>query len=301
MGLSGKLTNLITLEEARTLDAIAKWKSFSLAAKDLRKGHSAVVYSLRSIERKTGLTLFDRTGYRTKLTPTGIRLLHSCRLLLERERELSCLCAELATGWEPEVRIVFEGIVPFSPVTQVLKNFIKHKITTQFHVHAAFLSGVEDIFTQFNADMMISVLHPQKLALQGVQLSPVRAFLVAHKHHPLVASSQTHSLSEMRKHTFITVRGSDSRLNLSTQVLDQDAAIHLNDFHSKKLAIISGMGYGWLPKYLIKSELRSGLLKLVQWEKPSQHDFRPHLYYRSDSSLGRAGRTFVEQLIKLSS
>ena len=102
--------------------------------------------------------------------------------------------------------------------------------------------------------------------------------------------------STLQEHTFLTVRGSDPRLNLSTASLECTSSIQLNDFHSKKAAILSGLGFGWLPCHLIEGELQSGLLQPLPWKKLHRHIFRPYLYHRGGARLGRAGRIFVQEL-----
>ena len=61
----------ITLEEARTLDAVVRFGSFAKAAQSLHKSHSAVIYSIKTLETQTGLNILDRSHYRTALTPVG--------------------------------------------------------------------------------------------------------------------------------------------------------------------------------------------------------------------------------------
>ena len=70
----------------------------------------------------------------------------------------------------------------------------------------------------------------------------------------------------------------------------------LNDFESKKLGIANGLGYGWLPDYLVGRELRAGTLKKVRWEGEHEHHFAPQLYHRSERSLGRVAQGFVAAL-----
>ncbi len=56
--------SLVTLEQARVLDALARTGSLQAAAKALAKGHPAVLYSLKTLEDAVGLRLLDRSGYR---------------------------------------------------------------------------------------------------------------------------------------------------------------------------------------------------------------------------------------------
>ncbi len=78
----------VTLDQARALDALARHGTFAAAAEMLHKGHTAVLYALRTLEEQTELVLLDRRGYRTRLTPAGERVLEHCRKLLAAEREL---------------------------------------------------------------------------------------------------------------------------------------------------------------------------------------------------------------------
>ena len=64
----------ITLDQARTLDALAREGTLQLAAKRLRKGHPAVLYALKQLEQQTGLAILDR--YREVL-PSGAHVAES--------------------------------------------------------------------------------------------------------------------------------------------------------------------------------------------------------------------------------
>jgi DNA-binding transcriptional LysR family regulator len=94
----------------------------------------------------------------------------------------------------------------------------------------------------------------------------------------------------------LTVRGSDPRLELPTAHLEQGSTIHLNDFTSKKAAIVAGIGFGWLPDYLIERELARRSLRRVRWTGASAHVFAPRLYRRGGAPLGRAATRLVAAL-----
>jgi DNA-binding transcriptional LysR family regulator len=60
--------------------------------------------------------------------------------------------------------------------------------------------------------------------------------------------------------------------------------------------ILEGIGYGWLPEYLIKAELRRGELKTIVSEIANEHRFMPRLYHKPLKSLGKSGRLLLEGL-----
>lgn len=286
----------VTLDQARALDALARHGTFARAAAALHKRHTAVLYALDKLEEQTGLVLLDRRGYRTRLTPAGERVLAHARRLLAAERELEDACAEIKTGWEPELRLVFDGIFPVEPILAVVGAIARAGASTRVDVSSEFLAGVERTFVETEADLMIAVLPPSAPDLRVARLAPIRARLVAHREHPLARACRPLEPEELAAHVLLTVRGSDPRLQLSTVGLDPPIAVRLNDFHAKKAGLLAKMGFGWMPEHLVAAELRERVLVPLRWKNASAHVFEPRLYYRAGRPLGRAARLVVDEL-----
>ncbi len=285
------------LEHARTLDALARLGSIAKAAEELHKVHSAIVYTMKSMEELTELKLFDRSGYRTQLTSDGRRIWQECQKMLEAERHLEYLMRHLRSGWEPYLRVVFDGFLPFEPMMRALQNLEKHQAPTQVIFYSEYLAKVEEIFEREKADIMLSVLPPENSHLREERLPKVEAVLVAHKDHALAqARRQPWALDDLRRHTFLTVRGSDFRLQLSTAKLEESSQFHLGDFHAKKSALLNVMGYGWMPKFLIEAELENRTLRPVKWSGQSTHQFQIYLSHRGEGKQGRASQILLSEL-----
>lgn len=282
----------VTLEQARALDALARAGTFAGAAKELRRGHTSVLYLLSTLEDALGFPVLDRSGYRTKLTPRGRRVLESCRALLAAEASLATTIAELRAGWEPTVTVIFDGIVPIDPLLRAVGRLVTEKAPTRIDVRAEFLAGVEDAFERDAADLMIAVLPPRAPGLTAVDLAPLRASLVVRADHPLARGR--HDERAMQSHLLLTVRGSDPRLELPTAGIEARSTVLLNDFAAKRAAILAGIGYGWLPDVLIAPELEKGKLKRIRWARPSTHVFHPRLYHRGHP--GPAARQLIAAL-----
>lgn len=58
----------LSLEALETLDAIAEQGSFARAAESLHRVPSALTYTVKKLESDLGVTLFDRSGQRARLT-----------------------------------------------------------------------------------------------------------------------------------------------------------------------------------------------------------------------------------------
>jgi DNA-binding transcriptional LysR family regulator len=268
----------VTLEQARALDALARTGTFAGAAGELRRGHTSVLYLIRTLEDALGFAVLDRSGYRTRLTPRGHRVLEGCRALLAAEAALAASVVELRAGWEPTVIVVCDGIVPIEPLLHAVGRLVAEQVPTKIDVRAEFLAGVEDSFERGHADLMIAVLPSRRAGLTAVELAPLRASLVARADHPL--ARRRHDELALRGHLLLTVRGSDPRLDLPTAGLEARSTVLLNDFTAKRAAILAGIGYGWLPDALITNELATRRLRRVRWSGASTHTFHPRLYHR---------------------
>ena len=280
------------------MELFSKLGSIAKTGEAMRKAASAVVYALDSLEEKSGVALFDRSGYRTLLLPAGERLLEASQKVLHASDEMDLLCHELANGWEPDLKIIVEGVVPIQPIFKALKTIEKKTHATRIHVYGEYLSMVENAFFEQKANFMISVIPPKDASLEAIPLFEVPARLVAHHSHRLFLSKKAQTATSLSQYPILTVRGSDPRLNTSTVSLESQATIRLNDFYSKKLAVLNGLGLGWLPEYMIKDELKSGELKVINWAKSNRHIFHPHLYHRGERHLGRAAKEFMKELIR---
>lgn len=281
----------VTLEQAKALDALVTHGSYEEAAKALRKRHTAVVYAIRTMEEQLGLVILDRSGYRTKLTVQGQRVHRFAKDLLDAEARFTSSCEELRLGWEPRLRVVVDGIVPMDPILEGMKLLLKQGSKTQMDIRTAFLSGVEEAFLSEEADMMISVTPVRTVGLVSKSLNSIRATLVAHSDHPLSRGKQKQA--DLEKEVLLTVRGSDKRLELSTSLLQPSFQIELNDFYAKKKAILSNIGYGWMPEYLINTEIKDTQVKEVVWEGLSHHLFEPRLYFSSHFQKGPSATLFL--------
>lgn len=282
----------ITLEQARALDALERRGTFAGAAAELRRGHTAVLYAIKTLEDALGFAVLDRSGYRTRLTPRGRRVLEGCRALLAAEAALGQTVAELRAGWEPSLRVVFDGIVSIDPLLRAVGRLVREQAPTRIDVRAEFLAGVEDAFERDAADLMIAVLPPRSTGLTAVELAPLQASLVARKDHALARGR--HDQRGLGDYLLLTVRGSDPRLELPTAGIEPRSTVHLNDFAAKRAAILAGLGYGWLPDELIAPELASGRLRRIRWTRASTHVFHPRLYHRGQP--GPAARQLITAL-----
>lgn len=284
-----------SIEQAKTFCEVIRLGSYTKTAESLSKSHSSIVYAIKGLEQQCGLELFDRNQYRSTLTPAGERIHEQCQKLLRTIYELENLCDNLNMGWEPTIRLVYDGILSADPFLQLLTDFQTQQIPTRIQIYSEYLSGVEEKFKQLSADFMISVLPPKNDRMNFIDLAPLRSYFVCHQDHPLANNNKNSvwSFDDLKRFHFLTVRGADQNLNLGTEELQNAAAFHLSDFSFKKNAILQKAGFGWMPEYMIQQELADGSLKIILWEQSSVKELHPKLYFADEKLLGKAGKQLL--------
>lgn len=292
----------LSLDAVETLEAIAEEGSFAGAARRLHKAQSAVSYAIRQLEGSLGVPVFDRTGHRAALTPAGVALLDEGRLLLARARRMEWLGAQLAAGWEARLDLIVDGAVPAGPILRALKQLGDEGVPTHVQLTMEFLSGVQRRFDRDGADLMIAFRVRRGSHLDVRPLPPVRMVLVAASAHPVLAVSEPHSALSLAAHLELSVHdSSEETRGTDTNDIGGARVFYLSDFHTKRQALLMGLGFGWMPEALVEADLASGSLQAVPYTAGSRREMRPWLVHRVDRPLGPAAQRLLRLVQESSS
>ncbi|MEZ5935603.1 MAG: LysR family transcriptional regulator [Alphaproteobacteria bacterium] len=111
----------LTLDQLRILVTVADSGSFSAAGRALGRVQSAISQSVATLEAMQGVEIFDRSGYRPRLTETGRVLIDQARLVLAGAARFEAVAANARGGLEAELRIAIDPLVPSGPLTDSLR------------------------------------------------------------------------------------------------------------------------------------------------------------------------------------
>jgi DNA-binding transcriptional LysR family regulator len=136
---------------------------------------------------------------------------------------------------------------------------------------------------------------PQLLSETLPEISCVLCVAAA---HPL-AGKPSVTLDQLHEHVELTVQDSSDQGD-DRHMFGGERVFYLSDFSAKKRALAMGVGFGWMPTYLVESELRAGELREVQYSGGSRYRFNPMLVHRADRPLGRTGQHLVSLLRRYS-
>jgi DNA-binding transcriptional LysR family regulator len=246
-----------TLHELRCLDAVARAGTFQSAARALNRTHPTVFAAVRNLERRLALQLLDRSGYRVSLTEAGRALHLRTRALLRDVEALQAQATQLAMGEESELRVVIGDLCPLPQTLALLQRFFRACPHTRLHLHFEALAGPAERLLDGEADLILHHVDESDERFEALDLFRVRLIpVVAPGFLPFPVS------------TSITPR----QMQPFSQCIIRDTARHtpsrdyflVHGAHSwtvadqlmKKEIILQGMGWGHMPEFLVRRELR---------------------------------------------
>ena len=313
----------LTLQALQILDAVARTGSFAGAAAELGRVPSALSYQIRAIEQVVDVLIFDRRRHRAKLTPAGAELLREGRCLLDAAASLQQRVQKIASGWEAEIRIAIDALVPLHLLQPLLVRLYAacavqtssrsavpadHEIagrppaervpvTTRVRLSSETLRGCWQAVAAGRADIAVGVVGeaPAGRIYRQRRLGGIAELFVLAPTHPLAACAEPINTSTVAAHRAIALADSARDLPSRTLGLDenQDRLI-VPDLASKLNALIAGLGAGWLPEYLARPALAQGALVARQLEDPKPRSL--HSLVWQEARPGRALRWWIDAL-----
>ncbi len=265
----------LTLEALRIVDAIERRGSFASAAEELNKATSALSYTVQKLEEQLGVTLFQRQGRQSVLTPAGRLLLEEGRKILTASNLLTDRVKELADGWEPKIRIALESTYDSKHFFSTLAAFLKEHPNIELDIRESVLSGGWEALEYDEVDLLVGAPAPvpRHKGIRSVKIETPAMLLVASPVHPtakaLTKNRKTNDKSQLEKaiqsaRRVVTHDTAKVNVERSAGLLDSSAVIYVQSLQQKIDAQVCGLGIGHLPRSAIGPELESGKLVILR-------------------------------------
>lgn len=252
----------ITLDALRALDAIDRKGSFAAAAKSLFKVPSALTYTVKKLEDDLNVVLFDRSKQKAQLTSAGKLILEQGREILIATDKLESAVKQLDSGWERNVTISRDTIIPLTPLLESILEFNKLEHDTNITISEESLGGGWDALHSNRTDIAIGVSdHLPKGEYQIKEIGRVDFLFAVSQSHPLAFIDRPIEASDLLLYPSLIV--SDSSLLLPTRdtgLFKSKQQIRFKTMQAKIEAQAMGLGVGFLPRHLIKKQLNEGIL-----------------------------------------
>lgn len=285
------------LPELTFFIAIAEHRSFSGAARVLGVSPSALSHSMRNLEARLEMRLFNRTTRSVALTEAGEKLLDGVRPLI---LDLANVVNEVTSS-----QTTPSGLIRISASESSIRPLIRHVVpdfTARYpNIQIEFVvdSKLQDIVGDgFDAGVRLFDDVPRDMI--AVRFGPDVRFAAVASPEYLSRYPAPEVPQDLKAHRCIRFRftsGSlfrwDFKRGEQSVSLDVEGAITLDNVNLMAEAALAGIGVAWVPMASVADHLAAGRLiqLLTEW---SPNYSGPCLYYPANRHPPMALRLFVQ-------
>lgn len=288
--------DVLTPEALGMLDAVHRMGSMAAAARELGLVPSAVTYRIRQLEDALDVLLFDRSSRQAKLTEAGRELLREGNRVLSELDAIANRVKRVATGWEPQLTLSIDSIISRDTIMELCSAFFALNPPTRLKLREEALSGTLQALKSGQADLAIGVsLEPgASQDLRSKVLGNTRFVYAVAPHHPLANAEEPITDGMMLAHRVVAVADSVQRGGgMTVGLLGGQDVFTVPGMMAKLDAQMRGLGAGFLPEYLARPYIESGLL--VE-KRVSQRPRVVRVSYAWREAHGKALQWWLEQL-----
>jgi DNA-binding transcriptional LysR family regulator len=252
----------MTLEQLKMLKSVAEFGSLKAASEKMYKTQPAISQGIKQLERSLNVQLFNREGYRLKLTSQGQQIYQHSLKLLNEVTHIQQLSEYFSEGNEASICLAFEASFDLNKMLPVLEKTQNEFPNTQIIIKQEYITGAFEALQQETADIAISPIEPFLRDNDYEFLPLYQGFLVNVASPRLLKRHQhlQHSSELLGEYQIIVQDSGQGTQGKDFWVQAGQRRWYVNEFETKKTLIQSGMGWGHLPKSLILKELNAGLL-----------------------------------------
>ena len=178
--------------------------------------------------------------------------------------EPTTLADRYSLGEEPELRLAISAMIPVDPILDVLNQIVQQAPATRLTLLIENMLGTMERLDDGDVDIAISEMIEDQASYDFIALKPVELACVISPKLPLAARAAELKEVDMEGSTQVIVRDTSRRAgDTSFGVLETVTPLVVNDFTIKKRIIVSGLGWGRLPRHLVEDEIISGELLVM--------------------------------------
>lgn len=278
---------------------VVEHKSFSKAADDIYLSQSTVSSHIHSLEKSLNVTLFDRVGRESILTPYGERLYKWAQKLLELKDEALMDLNEGMSNMKGNIRIAASSVPGQFIIPRMVKNFRKENQEVTFYIEQSSSKGVMDKVVNGTVDFGILGEKYVNDKLLFIPILTEKLVLITPKDMELSTPIQ---LSDVMEYPMI-MRNSDSGTNAMVE-----RYLKKNQLRKEKMNVIAyadssqsviqfvmeGIGISIMSEIAAKEHVKMNHINMYTLE-----DFTTERYFYLTYHINRTqsliSKTFIEQ------
>ena len=277
--------------------AIAEQRSFSGAARVLGVSSSALSHSMRNLEARLEMRLFNRTTRSVSLTEAGEQLLNGVRPLMN---DLANVVNEVTSA-----RISPSGSIRISASESSIRPLIRH-VVPEFivrypNIHIEFVAdgALQDIVGD-GFDAGIRLIDDVPRDMIAIRFGPDVCFAAVASPDYLQQHPAPQAPQDLKAHRCIRFRFTGGGLfrwefkqGEQSVSLDVEGQLTMDNLNLMVEAALAGAGIAWVPQSLVAEAMQAGrLVRLLEQWSPNYSGLC--LYYPSNRHPPTALRLFAQ-------
>ena len=199
---------------------------------------------------------------------------------------------ELATGWEPRLRIGLESTLELDPFFQALGKLLEEQPNMEIDIQECVLSGGWEALEMDSIGLLVGAPAPGPLqkGFRALPIPPADMLLVAAASHPLARlANDPHTIAEQLPHYRRIVTHDTAKHNVmrAEGLTTGKQVLYVQTMEQKIQAQLAGLGIGHLSCKLIQMYLKSGALVKLTTEAPTTENLERYIAWKI-SNKGKA-------------
>ncbi|MBR0646799.1 LysR family transcriptional regulator [Plastoroseomonas hellenica] len=299
------MLDALTLDQLRTFVTVAEAGSFRAGAARLARVQSAVSHAIANLEAELRLQLFDRAGHRPVLTEEGRALLANARDILLRVDAMRARARGLGEGVELELSLIVDTLFPIAAVGAALVALRAAYPSVAIRMAVEPMGGPPAALLERRSTLAIMVgedFRDPRLALEA--LAAVEQVAVVAASHPLARRPRGAAIgvADLADHLQIVLSDPSALSEGQDFGVLSPETCRVGGQDTKHALILSGLGWGRLPSWLVARDLRDGRLVRLDTRalgRDATTRYEAYLAHRLDEPLGPAARHFGAALRRI--
>jgi DNA-binding transcriptional LysR family regulator len=287
----------LSMEQLRTLVAVADAGSFSGAARRLGRTQPAVSYAIAGLESHLGFALFERGRRHPVLTDAGATILAYARRISLLGDELQASAAGLTQGLEGILSVSIDSFFPVTRLSAALAEFAAHFPSVTPNVRIESRDAVLERVLDRECVMGLSAADGAwPLGIEARDFATVTIVAVVAPHHPLGRQVGPIPASVVRDTIQITNKPAGKADDSRDVAVNSARLWRVSDVSTAVALLVEGIGWGYLPLHIAQPQIGSGRLTELPLATRARGELTFSLLHRADAPRGPAGRWLAERL-----
>ncbi|AOZ52557.1 LysR family transcriptional regulator [Chromobacterium vaccinii] len=275
-----------TLDQWQVLRTIVEEGGFAQAAEKLHRSQSSVSYAVARLQEQLDVALLRQDGRRMRLTGEGEVLLREAAELLRHADRLERRAGSLRRGWEPELKVALDSLLPSEVVLAACGDFAGHCRETRLQLHEVVMSGADDALYQGDAALAVAGRVPQ--GFLGDWLLDAEFIACAAPGHRLHAHGGELDGERLRGEVQVVLRDSGIRQPRDEGWLGAHQRWTVSQPETGIAMVEAGLAFAWLARHRIRRQLAEGSLRPLPLKSGAVRKASLYLVLAEPASAGPA-------------